>query len=387
MSLVPILLTLLSCTGALFYIVAGVLTWQFFTNFTKEKTAPLETLPAVSILVPVCGLEARAWQNWSSLCEQNYPVYEVLFGVQSPNDPAIPVLQALCETYPDRARWYLCHPIRGINLKASNVSQLFAHARYDVVVETDSDVRVRSNYLATLTQPLADPQVGVVTCGYIDHQPQRLGAAFVALGRCLDFIPSVLVARRLDGGLRFAIGPTVLLRREVLEKIGGFEIALNRIGEDYQLGYAAWRAGYRVELSTYILDNDCGNDSLLSAVQRELRWSRSIRSNRGNQYFGMVFMFGTVYSALLWGLFPAPWTLGLFLTVQGIRWLQAVISILLMGTPQLLLWLWLLPLRDVMSFLIWLGGCFGNRIYWRGRWLQVNRHGQLQEIVKDSQEF
>ncbi|WNC46344.1 glycosyltransferase [Thermosynechococcus sp. GLH187] len=378
-----ILLSLLSLTGSLFYIVAAALTYQFFT---PQRTTRLESLPAVSILVPVCGLEARAWQNWSSLCEQDYPLYEVLFGVQDPSDPAIPVLKAICQTYPHRARWYLCQRICGLNRKASNVAQLFTHARYGVIVETDSDVRVRPHYLATLVQPLADPQVGVVTCGYIDHHPRRLGAAFLAMGRCLDFIPSVLVARFLDRGLRFAIGPTVLLRREVLEKIGGFEIALNRIGEDYQLGYAAWRAGYRVELSSYILDNDCADESFLKAVQRELRWCRSIRANRGNQYFGMVFMFGTVYSALLWGLFPTPWTLSVFLGVQGLRWLQAIMSMVLMGTPRLLLWLWLLPLRDVMSFLIWLGGCFGNRIYWRGRWLRVYRHGQLQEIVKDSQD-
>lgn len=382
MIVVLILLSLLSLTGTLFYIFAAVLACRFFT---QKRTARPEPLPAVSILVPVCGLEARAWQNWSSLCEQDYPVYEVLFGVQDPHDPAIPVLKEICKTYPHRARWYLCNKICGTNRKASNVSQLFTHACHDVIVETDSDVRVNSHYLATLTQPLVNPKVGVVTCGYIDHHPQRLGAAFLAMGRCIDFIPSVLIARFLDRGLRFALGPTVLLRREVLEKIGGFEIVLNCIGEDYRLGYAAWQAGYRVELSTYILDNDCGDESLIKAVQRELRWSRSIRSNRGNQYFGMVFMFGTVYSALLWGLFPSPWTLSVLLGVQGIRWLQAILSMVLMRTPRLLLWLWLLPLRDVMSFLIWLGGCFGDRIYWRGRWLRVSRHGQLQEIVKDSQ--
>lgn len=377
------LLFLLTLTGSLFYCVALGVTWQFFS---RKRPAPPRVAPSVSLLVPICGLEARAWQNWSSLCCQDYPTYEVLFGIQEPTDAAVSVVDEICRQYPERARWYLCSEQHGSNHKANNVFQLFRHARYDIIVEVDSDVAVDPHYLQTITAPFADPQVGVVTCGYVDPHPQHLGAAFLALGRCIDFIPSVLVARRLDGGLRFAIGPTVALRRQVLDQMGGFAAVLDCIGEDYHLGYRAWKLGYRVELSPYILQNDCGNDSFLKAVQRELRWARSIRTNRGNQYFGMVLMFGTVYSALLWGLLPTPWTLGVFLGVQGIRWLQAIISIILMGTPRLLLWLWLLPLRDVMSFLIWLGGCVGNRIYWRGRWLRVSRHGQLQEIVKDSQE-
>lgn len=377
-----LILGLLSLGGGVFYIVAGLLTVQFFG---QARPQPLDPAPPISVLVPVCGLDAGAWHNWSSLCQQDYPTYEVIFGVQDPKDPAVPILQKVCQTFPDRARWYLCNEIRGINRKTSNLSQLLPHARHDVIVLADSDVRVTRSYLRQISAPLADPRIGVVTCGYVDHAPRRLGAAFLAMGRCIDFIPSVLIARFLDNGLRFAIGPTVLLRREVIEKIGGLEIALNRIGEDYRLGYTAWQVGYRVELSTYVLDNDCSDESFVKAVQRELRWSRSIRSNRGKQYFGIGFTFGTVYSSLLWLLLPAPWTLGLFLVVQGIRWLQAIVSMVLMGAPRLLLWLWLLPLRDVMSMVIWLCGCFGNRIYWRGRWLRVQRHGQLQEIVKNFQ--
>ncbi len=379
---VGIILGLLSLTGGGFYLVAALLTLQFFG---QSRLQPLDPAPTVSLLVPVCGLDAGAWQNWSSLCQQDYPQYEVIFGVQDLEDAAVPVLKELCQTFPARARWYFCNEIRGINRKMSNLSQLLPHAQYEVIVLADSDVRVTPSYLREITAPLADPQVGVVTCGYVDHAPKRLGAAFLAMGRCIDFIPSVLVARFLDQGLRFAIGPTVVLRRQVIEAIGGFEVALNRVGDDYRLGYTAWQAGYRVELSTYVLDNDCSDESFLQAVQRELRWSRTIRSNRGNQYFGMVLMFGTVYSALLWGLLPSPTTLTLFVAVQAIRWLQAILSMVLMGTPRLLLWLWLLPLRDVMNLFIWLLGCFGNRIYWRGRWLQVHRHGQLQEIVKNPQ--
>ncbi|MCI3279467.1 bacteriohopanetetrol glucosamine biosynthesis glycosyltransferase HpnI [Synechococcus sp. PCC 6717] len=377
-----VLLGLLSLAGGGFYLVAGLLTLRFFS---KSRPQPLDPAPAISVLVPVCGLDPGAWQNWSSLCQQDYPNYEVIFGVQDLSDPALPVLKDLCQTFPERARWYFCDEIRGINRKMSNLSQMLPHAHHEVIVLADSDVRVTPGYLRQITAPLADPCIGVVTCGYVDHSPKRLGAAFLAMGRCIDFIPSVLIARFLDGGLRFAIGPTVVLRREVLETIGGLEIALNRIGDDYRLGYTAWEAGYRVELSTYVLDNDCSDESLLKAVERELRWCRTIRSNRGKQYFGMVFTFGTVYSALLWGLLPSVWTLTLCLAVQGIRWLQAIVSMILMGTPRLLLWLWLLPLRDVMSLVIWLLGCFGNRIYWRGRWLQVHRHGQLQEIIKNSQ--
>ncbi|MDG2991500.1 glycosyltransferase [Candidatus Synechococcus calcipolaris G9] len=374
-----VLLLLLSLTGAAFYLWSALGVLSFFS---QPKPTPVDEPGGVSLLVPVCGVDAGAWENWSSLCEQTHPSYEVLFGVQNDQDPAIPVLEKLAATYPDRCRWYLCADIEGINRKISNLRQLLKNAHHDIIVFADSDIRVTPDYLTTVTALLENPELGVVTCGYFDHHPQGIGAAISALGRCIDFIPSVLIARSLDRGLRFAIGPTVVIRRQVLAAIGGLDIALNRIGDDYRVGYEAWAAGFKVELSTYVLQNDCGQEPLQQVWQRELRWARTIRSNRGNQYYGMGLTYGTVYSIFLVLVSGEPAALWFCLAIHGLRWGQAIISMVWMKAPGLLAWVWLLPLRDGLNFLIWLLGCFGQQVYWRGRWLRVHRAGKLQEIVK-----
>ncbi len=369
-----IALFILTLAGLGFYLWQIWVVWQFFR---QAPLPPLEPPPSVSILVPVCGLEAGAWENWTSLCEQDYPNYNVLFGVRELTDPAVHLLKDILSKYPYRARWYHNPEILGFNFKISNLTQLRRYANGEIIVFVDSDIRVTPSYLRTVTAPFANPKLGVVTCGYFDHTPGKIGAALSALGRSLDFIPSILIARCLDGGLKFAIGPTIAVRSDVLDQTGGFELAKNRIGDDYRLGYEAWAAGYRVELSTYLLQNDCGHETLASLFARELRWQRTIRMNRGPQYYGMIFTFGSVYSVLLVLLSGAWWSVGLFLLVWATRLLQSQVSFRLMGAPYLNRWLLVLPLRDGMSFLIWALGCFGREISWRGRTLEVGPGGVL----------
>jgi ceramide glucosyltransferase len=297
----------------------------------------------------------------------------------------VPILQDLVKRFPEQTRLLTGLEVRGINHQISNLTHLVAAARYEQVIFADSDIRVTPDYLQHVTAPLADPQIGVVTCGYLDHAPKFLGAAIASLGRCVDFIPSILIARRLDGGLRFALGPTIVTRKSVLAKMGGLQLVLNRIGSDFHIGRLAVAAGYRVELSDYILENDCGHETFQQVFQRELRWARTIRWNRGNQYYGMLFTYGTVYSFLLMLLSGFQgWTVAVALAVWLIRLLHTVIAIHRLRCPHLLKWLWAMPLRDLMSFTIWLMGTYGQSIYWRGRWLVVGPGGTLQEKVQPS---
>ncbi len=177
-------------------------------------------LPAVSILVPVCGVDAGAWENWSSLCTQYYPSYEVLFGVTDPDDPCIPMVKKLVTAFPDRVRLYSGLKPRGINYKDSNLSYLLEKAQHEVIIFADSDIRVHTDYIQTVTAPLADRQVGLVTCAFIGYNPKALGAAIASTGRCFDFIPSLLIARVLDGGLRCAVGATIATRKSTLTNFG-----------------------------------------------------------------------------------------------------------------------------------------------------------------------
>ena len=375
-TLLEILLVFLITGSIVFYLTCAAFTYQFFQPATKRLSVPESPDAPVSILVPVCGVDAGAWDNWSSFCLQNHSNYEVLFGVTDPHDAAIPMLQALVATYADRARLFYGLEPRGINYKDSNLSYLLEEARHEVIIFADSDIRVHADYIRTVTAPLADPTVGLVTCAFIGYQPRSLGAAIASLGRCFDFIPSLLIARALDHGLRCAIGATIATRKATLASFGGLHF--NRIGSDYNLGKRAAQANYRIELSRYVLESDTGSEGITQVFQRELRWARTIRFNRGTQYYSMVFCYGTVYCLPLLALSKvAGWAIALSLATLIIRYVQVLIAICSMNCPGLLRWLWLLPLRDALNFFVWGMGAFGQGVYWRGRQLRVEGDGLI----------
>lgn len=369
-----VLLFLLSAS-VVFYAWCAICTSQFFATTRWDNTGNQK----VSVLIPVCGVDEGAHKNWASFCQQDYEHYEVLFGVMNPQDPAVPILEEVVAKFPERARLHFCLKVRGVNHQISNLMHLLEVAQHEVVIFADSDIRVSSDYLRRVTPPLADASIGVVTCGYVDRAPKFLGAALASLGRCIDFIPSVLVARSLEGGLRFALGPTIATRKSVLAEFGGLQSVVNRIGSDYHIGKMAHAAGYRVELSKYILENNCGRETFWQVFQRELRWARTIRWNRGLQYYGLGCSYGTVYCIPLLLLSGQKWAVVVCLVTLTVRVIQALVSIHRLGCPNLLRWLWALPIRDVMSFAIWVTGTFGQSINWRGRRLRVGVGGTLKE--------
>jgi ceramide glucosyltransferase len=365
--------------SVLFYLGCAVCTIRFFSANQQETGTVYQP---VSVLIPVCGVEEGAWENWSSFCLQDCEHYEVLFGVMNPQDPAVPVLQELVAKFPQKARLILCQEVRGINYQVSNLMHLVEAAQHEVVIFTDSDMRVSPDYVRTVTAPLVDQAIGVVTCGYVTHDPQFLGSALASMGRCFDFIPSVLVARSLDGGMQFALGATIATRKSVVAKFGGLQNVVNRIGSDYHIGRMAVGAGYRVELSEYIVENASACETFGQVFRREWRWARTIRLNRGFQYYGVGLGYGTVYCVpllLLSGF--QNWAVTVAVATIAFRVVQTLTAIYSMKCPNLLWWLWALPLRDLMSFFIWVAGGFGQKIYWRGRWLQVEAGGTLQEVV------
>jgi ceramide glucosyltransferase len=376
LSLFTAVLALLVSGAIAFYLACAYFTWRFFA--TPEPTTA-GFAPPISLLVPACGVDEGARENWLSLCQQEYPEFEVLFGVVDPQDPAILLIQELVTQFPGRVRLFTDLKPKGVNYKDSSLSYLLEQSQHDLIVFADSDICVRPDYLRTVTAPLADPTVGMVTCAYAAYHPKFLGAALASLGRVCDFIPSILIAQGIDGALRFAIGVTMAVTKTSLEKAGGLQF--NRIGSDYNLGKRVAEAGYRIHLSHYILDSDTGRESAGDVFQRELRWSRTIRFNRGAQYYTMIFCYGTVYCwpLILLGALAGgqSWALGLGLTALAVRYLQAIVAITQIGTYGLLPWLWVLPFRDFLSLVIWGLGAFGRGVYWRGRKLRVEGDGVI----------
>jgi ceramide glucosyltransferase len=372
-----IALLLLIAASIVFYSWCAIATLRFYRG-AKPKAHTDQ--PPVSILIPTCGVDEGAWENWESFCQQDYGDYEVVFGVMDPKDPAVPVLEKLVAKYPDRARLITSLAVRGINYQISNLMHLLEAARHEIVILTNDDMWVEPDYLRTVTAPMADESVGIVTCGYLGHDPQFPVAALASLSRCVDFIPSVLVARDLEGGLQFSLGATIATRKSILAKVGGLETVVNRVGSDYHIGNLVSEAGYKIELSQYVLETDTGSESFQQLFKRELRWARTSRWQRGWLYFTIATTYGTVYCLpllLLSGF--QPWAVIVSGVTIGLRLVQSLIAANRMGCPRLIRWFWLLPVRDLLNFVIWAIGGIGQKIYWRGRQLQISEGGVLSE--------
>ena len=387
--IVEILISVLFAGCGLFYIACIWTTLDFFKPWQQKKIVPTHDhaviSASVSLMVPICGLDDRAAHNWEAFCQQiDCGPYEVLFGIADPQDPAIPILRRIQATYPDRVRLLINLPPRGVNHKDSTLSYLLEAAHHEWLIFADSDISVTPHYIWQVMSPLVHHHADVITCAFIARQPKTLTSAIASLNRCCDFIPSALIARKLDGGLKFAIGMTIALHRDTLKQAGGLH--LHRIGSDYNLGKRCAQAGAKIELLSSVLESDTGNESLYQLYTRELRWSRTIRFNRGNTYYTMLFCFGSVYGltliivSLLYPGVPL-WIRLVSFGLVLMRYLQATIACWAMDSNPLMAWFPLLFARDFVSFVTWLIGCWGNHILWRGRHLKIEPDGIVTEIT------
>jgi len=333
--------------------------------------------PGVSLLKPICGTggdEVALRENLASMLDQDHPGYEVLFGLQDARDPARAVVEAMCRNKPF-AKVVTVDPAAGPNRKASVLAALQAASSHDILVVSDQDMRVDRSYLRTVAMGFHNPRVGLVTCPYRTRSARDLGGILEALSVNADFIPSVLVARRLEG-LSFALGATMAVRRTALEDIGGFQALAPFLADDYQLGNRVKRAGWRLVLSPYVVDNVVGETSLGEWFAHQLRWARTYRVSRPGGYFGSVLMNGTAFGLALVASCPAAWpllVLWLGLRVSAVRFAQAR-----MGAPEV--WAWLAPLKDVAGFAMWLLALVGNDVRWGGRTFRLASDGTMAEV-------
>jgi ceramide glucosyltransferase len=364
-----------------YYFLCLASAFHFLSSAAQKSdgASSLAHLP-VSILKPLKGNDPEMYENLRSHCQLQYPEYEIVFGVSDIEDPALVSVERLRKEFPQRAiRWVLCPKTLGANLKVSNLAQMVPQASYECLLVNDSDIRVPSDYLQMVINPLTDPEIGLVTCLYRGRARSTLGSRLEALGISTDFAAGVLTARALEGGIRFGLGSTLAFRRRELCAIGGFEALADYLADDYELGSRIAQLGLKVKLSEVIVDTCLPPYSLSEFFLHQLRWSRAIRDSRPAGYWGLVLTFGL------------PWALLAVLVSKGAGWawvllgatgLARLLTALVVGRGvledrQTTRWMLLIPLRDLLAVPIWIASLAGNRVTWRGMRFRLRR-GKLE---------
>ena len=288
-------LLVLAAAPFFYYAAAIIAAGTFFrANPADAPQAAPDFTPPVSILKPIRGLDRETYENYASFCRQDYPDYEILFCVTDESEPAIPVIEKLIRDFPERPIRLLmgAEPV-GVSDKVNKLARMAREARHDVVIVTDSDVRVDPGFLRAIVAPFRDPKVGGATCLYRGLTDGSFAADLEALGNSADFAPGVLVAW-LGGGRRldFMLGAVMATTKQRLAEIGGFESLADYLCDDYELGNRIAARGYRIELARFPVAIDYPHQTFAEAFRHQLRWNLAIRYSRPWGHFGLIFTQG-----------------------------------------------------------------------------------------------
>jgi ceramide glucosyltransferase len=364
--------TVASIGYCLFCIWAGV---RFAAQGNSVGTTTAE-LPPVSILKPLKGTDPEMFEALRSHCLQNYPEYEIVFGISDAKDPAIPVVEKLIHEFPEHnIRMLRSEKQLGANGKVSSLAQLVHVAAHEILLVNDSDIRVGPDYLRTVVTELERPNTGLVTCLYRGVPAQTLGSRLEALGISTDFVPGVLAARQIERGMHFGLGSTLAFRRQDLAAIGGFEAIADYLADDYELGQRIAERGRRVELSHTVVETHLPAYDLAGFFHHQVRWARTIRTARPAGYAGLLLTFTLLWAALTLALAPhAFWAWALAAAALVARLFSALVSArLVVHDKHMLRLLWLLPLRDFLAVAVWITGWAGHKIIWRGLEFEIDK--------------
>ena len=346
----------------------------------RDPDTRKEGQPGISVLKPLRGLDPDAVANFASFCGQDYGRWEILFGAEDESEPGLEAVRQVARAYPDVAiRIILGNSATGANPKVRTLASLARQAKYSLLLVSDSDICAGRSHLRRMIEPLRDPSVGVVTCFY-RTQARGLIGKLDALSLSMEFLPGALVARKLEG-MSFAMGAGILIRREVLDGIGGFAALEDGLADDYLLGKLPAQKGHRVEVAHDVVDHRLATRSLADLRARQKRWNLGIRTSRPWGYAGLIFTQGTSAALLLLlaaGGSALGWSIAL--STIGIRlgagWFLAEQCL---HDRSIRRFLWLVPIRDLLGTLLWLTSFFGDTVVWRGRRFRIGAGGRILE--------
>jgi ceramide glucosyltransferase len=340
--------------------------------------------PPLTLLKPLHGAEPGLEEYLASFFEQDYPEYEILFCAREPGDAGLEIARRVAGRFPLIPARFLSTGGQPsyINDKVASLEAMEAVASHEILVISDSDVRVSPEYLRAVALPFAEPRVGAVTCPYRGVAAEGgVWARLEAVGMSVEMTAGVLAARAVEG-MQFVLGPTMAFRREVIRKIGGFKVTADYCADDFVLGNETYKLGSTVVLSHHAIDHMVINSGFVSTVKHQVRWMKSTRFSRPKGHFGTALTFSVPFGLLGWvsaaALGHPWWGLGLF------GWSLATRLALALAVGRLVVhdrsWFGLLvlyPIRDLMGFGFWAASYFSSRILWRGRVYQLLPGGRM----------
>jgi ceramide glucosyltransferase len=326
----------------------------------------------VSILKPVYGKDAGFYEAIRTHALQQYPEFEILFGIRRADDPARAEVERIAREFPAvPIRIILCSTVAP-NLKVGSLIDLEREARHRVLIVNDSDISVPAHYIRDVTAPLSDPGIGLVTCLY-RAEAHDWPSRFEALAIATDFAPSTLVAR-LFGVSEFGLGSTLAFRRGDLERMGGFHAIADYIADDYQLGHKLHALGLRNIISEVVVSTRLASGSWLGAWRHQVRWARTIRLSKGAGYTGLPITYASLWAAI--AALAGLWWVALPLV--AIRIVMAMVcGWFLLGSADVWRYCYAIPLRDLCGVAVWAAGLFGHTVVWRDQRLRLDAEGRI----------
>jgi ceramide glucosyltransferase len=362
-----------------YYVTAIIAAIRFFRR-ERAKQLPAFT-PPVSLLKPVRGVDFGTYENFASFCMQNYPEYEILFCVNEMSDAAVPVIRKVMKDFPARRIRILANaPQIGANRKINNLALLTREANYEILLQTDGDVRVGPNYIRELVAPFVDPTVGVASCFYRATAQNSFWAELEAVGTASDFFAGALVAEWKEG-ITFALGASVGTTKTWLAKIGGYEAIANLLADDYELGNRVHQAGGKVLLCREPVWTMYPAQGAKGFWDHQVRWARTVRLCRPASFIGLLFTHGLPWALLAAAVAPSASIAAVYLLAYVVlRGIMAwVVGIWGINDDVLRRRFWLIPARDLLNFAVWLAGFASNRVTWGGL-EYVMKDGKMMEV-------
>ncbi|HEY1902917.1 MAG TPA: glycosyltransferase [Terracidiphilus sp.] len=369
----------------------AVIVLRAVPRYLRERRSALAQLkarpgftPPLTLLKPLHGAEPSLEAHLESFFQQDYPNHEILFCTRSPEDAGLAIARSVAARHPHIPAKFISTNGQPdyINAKAASMEVMETAAAHDILVISDSDVRVTPDYLRAIALPFADPRVGGITCPYRGVAAEGgLWARLEAVGMSVEMTSGVLAARYLEG-MQFVLGPTMAFRRETIRRIGGFQVTADYCADDFVLGNQTYKLGETVILSHQAIDHIVINANFLDSMKHQVRWMKSTRFSRPAGHFATSLSFSVPYGIFAfaaatalghigWGLALLAWSIATRLA------LSLAVGRAVVHDKSWFGLLFLYPLRDLMGFAFWIAGYWGSRILWRGRIFELLPGGKM----------